>query len=374
MIPPAAAAEFLARHGWADAQILPLAGDASFRRYFRVRHGSRRAVLMDAPPPHEDPRPFVKVANWLEEIGLVAPRVLAADLDQGLLLLDDLGDRRMREAVDAEPEAERELYETAAEVLVAYGPEDERHVQVARRREAERAVEGEVPRGRGQEAGAADHLGHALRGVVQPPMPGLPPHGIDEWLAELRLFPEWYVPAVGLEPVNVESWDAAWRELLEPVARDGLGPVTVLRDYHAENVMLIDGRGGVERFGLLDFQDALAGHPAYDLVSVLEDARRDVPAELERAMIDRYKASAKADERFEPAYWALAAQRNTRILGVFCRLWKRDGKERYKQFQPRMWGLLERDLAQPALRPVRDWFDAHVAPAFRAAAWEGELA
>ncbi len=330
MIPPAAAAEFLARHGWADAQILPLAGDASFRRYFRVRHGSRRAVLMDAPPPHEDPRPFVKVANWLEEIGLVAPRVLAADLDQGLLLLDDLGDRRMREAVDAEPEAERELYETAVDVLV-----------------------------------------HLHR---QPPMPGLPPHGLDEWLAELRLFPEWYVPAVGLEPVNVESWDAAWRELLEPVARDGLGPVTVLRDYHAENVMLIDGRGGVERFGLLDFQDALAGHPAYDLVSVLEDARRDVPAELERAMIDRYKASAKADERFEPAYWALAAQRNTRILGVFCRLWKRDGKERYKQFQPRMWGLLERDLAQPALRPVRDWFDAHVAPAFRAAAWEGELA
>lgn len=330
MIPPAAAAEFLARHGWADAQILPLAGDASFRRYFRVRHGSRRAVLMDAPPPHEDPRPFVRVANWLEEIGLVAPRVLAADLEQGLLLLDDLGDRRMREAVDAEPEAERELYETAVDVLV-----------------------------------------HLHR---QPPMPGLPPHGIDEWLAELRLFPEWYVPAVGLEPVNVESWDAAWRELLEPVARDGLGPVTVLRDYHAENVMLIDGRGGVERFGLLDFQDALAGHPAYDLVSVLEDARRDVPAELERAMIDRYKASAKADERFEPAYWALAAQRNTRILGVFCRLWKRDGKERYKQFQPRMWGLLERDLAQPGLRPVRDWFDAHIAPAFRAAAWEGDFA
>lgn len=330
MIPPAAAAEFLARHGWADAQILPLAGDASFRRYFRVRHGSRRAVLMDAPPPHEDPRPFVRVANWLEEIGLVAPRVLAADLEQGLLLLDDLGDRRMREAVDAEPEAERELYETAVDVLV-----------------------------------------HLHR---QPPMPGLPPHGIDEWLAELRLFPEWYVPAVGLEPVNVESWDAAWRELLEPVARDGLGPVTVLRDYHAENVMLIDGRGGVERFGLLDFQDALAGHPAYDLVSVLEDARRDVPAELERAMIDRYKASAKADERFEPAYWALAAQRNTRILGVFCRLWKRDGKERYKQFQPRMWGLLERDLAQPGLEPVREWFDANIPSASRAAAWEGELA
>ena len=125
--------------------------------------------------------------------------------------------------------------------------------------------------------------------IDQPPMAGLPPHGLDEWLTELRLFPDWYVPAVGLDPIDVEGWDAAWREVLEPVADDGLGPVTVLRDYHAENVMLLDGRGGIGRFGLLDFQDALAGHPAYDLVSVLEDARRDVPPELEREMIDRYR-------------------------------------------------------------------------------------
>ena len=134
--------------------------------------------------------------------------------------------------------------------------------------------------------------------------------------------------------------------------------------------MLLDGRGGIERFGLLDFQDALAGHPAYDLVSVLEDARRDVPAELERAMIDRYRERSAAAEAFEPAYWALAAQRNTRILGVFCRLWKRDGKERYKQFQPRMWGLLERDLAQPGVEPVRKWFDANIPASHRAAAWQ----
>jgi aminoglycoside/choline kinase family phosphotransferase len=134
--------------------------------------------------------------------------------------------------------------------------------------------------------------------------------------------------------------------------------------------MLLDGRGGIERFGLLDFQDALAGHPAYDLVSVLEDARRDVPPELEREMIDRYKAASSADDRFEPAYWALAAQRNTRILGVFCRLWKRDSKPHYRQFQPRMWGLLERDLAIPGLEPVRDWFDAHVPTEFRSPAWQ----
>ena len=135
--------------------------------------------------------------------------------------------------------------------------------------------------------------------------------------------------------------------MLEPVANDGLGPVTVLRDYHAENIMLVGGREGVAHFGLLDFQDALAGHPAYDLASVLEDARRDVSPEIERAMIERYVAATGRGDAFERAYWALAAQRNTRILGVFTRLWKRDGKPRYRRFQPRMWGLLERDLAHP---------------------------
>ena len=231
----------------------------------------------------------------------------------------------MRETLDEDPASERGLYETAVDVLV--------HLH--------------------------DH----------PPMEGLPPHGLREWLAELRLFPGWYGPAVGLAPIDVDSWDAAWTEALAPVANDGLSPVTVLRDYHAENVMLLDGRGGIGRFGLLDFQDALAGHPAYDLVSVLEDARRDVPPALEREMIDRYRERTGADERFERAYWALAAQRNTRILGVFCRLWKRDGKERYKQFQPRMWGLLERDLAQPGLEPVRTWFNTNIPAPFRTAAW-----
>ncbi len=325
MIPPETAAEFLASHGWSNAEILPLAGDASFRRYFRILAGERRAVLMDAPPPQEDVRPFVAVAGWLEQIGLVAPKILAADIDRGLLLLDDLGDARMREALDAEPEAERELYETAVDVLV-----------------------------------------HLHR---QPPMDGLPKHGLGEWLTEVQLFPDWYVPAVGLEGFDQAGWDLAWRAVLEPVASDGLAPVTVLRDYHAENVMLVDGRGGIGRFGLLDFQDALAGHPAYDLVSVLEDARRDVPPELERQMIDRYRDCTNADDRFERAYWVLAAQRNTRILGVFCRLWKRDGKDRYKQFQPRMWGLLGRDLEQPGLEPLRQWFDANVPGSARAEAW-----
>ncbi|HEX8412369.1 MAG TPA: phosphotransferase [Sphingomicrobium sp.] len=324
MNPPPHAPAFLEAHGWKGARIEPLAGDASFRRYFRVISDSGQAVLMDAPPPHEDPRPFVNVAQWLSSIGLSPPRILAQDLQQGLLLLDDLGDVRLRETVDSEPHREHDLYALATDVLI--------------------------------------HLhGH-------PPMQGLPQHGIQQWLDELMLFPEWYCPALGIE-VDADAYRQVWREALEQVAADGLGPVTVLRDYHAENVMLVAGKAGVAHFGLLDFQDALVGHPAYDLASVLEDARRDVAPEVERAMLDRYTAAMGEAEAFERAYWLLAAQRNTRILGVFTRLWKRDNKPHYRSFQPRMWGLLERDLARPELASVRAWFDANVPSDKRALAW-----
>jgi aminoglycoside/choline kinase family phosphotransferase len=325
MNPPPHAPEFLASCGWGGAEILPLAGDASFRRSFRVVNGDRTAVLMDAPPPHEDPRPFVAVAEWLIGRGLSAPPILARDLKQGLLLLGDFGNARLRETLDSDPGRERELYALATDVLV-----------------------------------------HLHR---HPPMEALPPHGPEQWLDELKLFTDWYCPAVGAD-VDVGAYEIAWNQVLEPVARDGLGPVTVLRDYHAENIMLVEGRDGVAQFGLLDFQDALAGHPAYDLASVLEDARRDVPAAIERAMIDRYKAATGHGEAFEQAYWALAAQRNTRILGVFTRLWKRDGKPHYRRFQPRMWGLLERDLEQPHLAPVREWFDSNIAPEHRREPWK----
>lgn len=324
MIPPAHADDFLASCGWAGARVQPLAGDASFRRYFRVIDGDRSAVLMDAPPPKEDVRPFVAVAEWLSNVGLSAPQILARDTQRGLLLLENFGDWRLREMLDDDPSRERELYELATDVLV--------------------------------------HL-HS-----HPPMEGLRPHGFDQWLEELALFTQWYCPALGLA-VDEESYRAAWTQVLKPVAEDGLGPVTVLRDYHAENLMLVQGRDGVRHFGLLDFQDALAGHPAYDLASVLEDARRDVPEQIERAMIDRYVAATSYAEAFERAYWVLAAQRNTRILGVFTRLWKRDNKPHYTGFQPRMWGLLERDLERPELEPVRRWFHENVGPEHRAAAW-----
>ena len=324
MTPPAHAHEFLASCGWRGAQIQPLAGDASFRRYFRVVDGERTAVLMDAPPPHEDPRPFIAVAEWLAKVGLSAPDIIARDLEKGLLLLGDFGDWRLREYLDDDPVRERELYEQATDVLI--------------------------------------HLHQ------HEPMPGLRVHGLDQWLDEVDLFIGWYCPAVGID-TDPASYRAAWKQVLEPVASDGLGPVTVLRDYHAENIMLVSERTGVAHFGLLDFQDALAGHPAYDLASVLEDARRDVPPEIERAMIDRYVAATGRGEAFERAYWALAAQRNTRILGVFTRLWKRDNKPHYRRFQPRMWGLLERDLAQPQLEPVKDWFDSNIAEEHRREPW-----
>lgn len=321
MIPPAAAPDFLARAGWGDAALQPLAGDASFRRYFRAVAPGRRAVLMDAPPPHEDPRPFVHVAEYLYGIGLRAPAILARDLDAGLLLIEDFGDRRMREAVDADLSSEAKVYRGVVDVLI----ELHKH---------------------------------------QPP--ALERHGLDRWLGEVALFTEWYCPHLGLS-VDAAGFEAAWRAVLEPIdATDNW--VTELRDYHAENVMLTDDVG-VGRFGLLDFQDAMIGHPAYDLVSMLEDARRDVSPTVERNMLAYYMAETGREADFETAYWALGAQRNTRIIGLFVRLWKRDDKPWYRAFQPRMWGLLERDLAHPALAPVRDWFDANVPAEARAAAW-----
>ena len=325
MIPPAGASAFLAAAGWGDARVDPLAGDASFRRYFRVVEDRRTAVLMDAPPPHEDPRPFIHVAEYLTGLGLCAPAILHRDLDQGLLLIQDFGGNRMREYVDEHIDQELPIYRGVVDVLIEL------------------------------------HQHH--------PAAALTPHGLDQWLDEVELFTQWYCPAVGIT-VDHDSFAAAWRTVLGPVEDQGQ-TVTELRDFHAENIMLIDGQAGLSRFGLLDFQDARVGHPAYDLVSMLQDARRDVTPSVERELLKYYSAQTERGEAFERAYWALAAQRNTRILGVFTRLWKRDDKPHYTSFQPRMWGLLERDLAQPGLEPLRDWFDFNVPPEARTAPWQG---
>jgi N-acetylmuramate 1-kinase len=325
MTPPMAAHEFLTFAGWDGAQILPLAGDASFRRYFRVVNGTRLAVLMDAPPPHEDPRPFIEVAEYLTGIGLSAPHILARDLDHGLLLIDDFGSDRMREAVDADMASEVAVYQGVVDVLI----ELHRHA----------------------------------------PPSTLKSQSVDAFLSEVGLFPEWYCPAVNIN-VDEAGYQAAWHDVLTPVMSSLQTPVTVLRDYHAENIMLIAGNEGTARYGLLDFQDALSGHPAYDLVSMLEDARRDVTPSVERKMLAYYRDQTGRDAAFETAYWVLGAQRNTRIIGLFPRLARRDGKPHYLEFLPRMWGLLERDLAHPALAPVKTWFDANVPTDKRAGFWK----
>ena len=309
LTPPAAAAPFLAAHGWPRATVAPLAGDASFRRYFRVTDGARRAVLMDAPPPHEDPRPFLSVAGWLTERGFAAPAILAADPDAGLVLLEDFGDERMREAADAAADAAMPLYERAVDLLV-----DLRRYPAGPFAPYDRAV----------------------------------------LHREAALFVDWYCPAIGLE-VDAEGWTTAW----DAVLGHGLvpEPITVLRDYHAENLMLVGGS-----LGLLDFQDALAGHPAYDLVSLLQDARRDVEPGVEAAMLARYRAATGEGDALLDAYHVLGAQRNAKILGIFTRLWRRDGKPRYPALCPRVWAYLERDLSQPVLAPVAAWFDDNLPP------------
>jgi N-acetylmuramate 1-kinase len=311
LTPPAGAPAFLAKHGWGGADIRPLAGDASFRRYFRVTLAERRAVLMDAPPPHEDTAPFLSVAGWLAERGFAAPAVHAHDPDAGLVLLEDFGDARMRETVDAAPADGLRYYEAAVDLLV----ELHRH-----------------------------------------PAGPFRAYDASELHREAGLFPEWYCPAVGLD-VDAAAYRAAWDKVLDHALADA--PVTVLRDYHAENLMLVGER---QRLGLLDFQDAAAGHRAYDLVSLLQDARRDVDPGLEQAMLARYMTATGQGDAFLAAYHVLGAQRNAKIIGIFTRLWKRDGKPRYPALCPRVWAYLERDLPEPVLRPVADWFDAHVPP------------
>ncbi|MEP6785394.1 MAG: phosphotransferase [Sphingomonadales bacterium] len=312
MTPPAAAPDFLTRAGWPDARIEPLAGDASFRRYFRVFAGDRCAVLMDAPPPYEDPRPFIAIARHLTDAGFAAPSILAEDLSAGLVLLEDFGDARMREMVDAGEVDETATYAATVALLA----ELHRH-----------------------------------------PAASVPPYSRQELHREAGLLVEWYCPAVGLN-VDEDSYRAVWDMAFDRI--DEVTPVTVLRDYHAENIMLRAGLTGHARLGLLDFQDALAGHPAYDLVSMLQDARRDVPEQVETEMLVEYQRLAAPGSGFLDSYAILGAQRNAKIVGIFTRLWKRDGKPRYLDFLPRVWGYLERDLAHPALAEVSDWFDANI--------------
>ncbi|MDY7098845.1 MAG: phosphotransferase [Pseudomonadota bacterium] len=307
--------DFVASAGWSDAAIEVIPGDASFRRYFRLRReNGEPAMLMHAPPPHEDPVPFLDVAQWLHDQNMRAPIIYASDADKGWVLLEDFGNDRMRDWLDAHPDSEEAAY-----------------------------------------AGAID----ALVDLHQRPAGPFAHYDWPVYEREVALFTQWYCPSQGLK-VDEAGYISAWKEALAPLASDAKKQVTVLRDYHAENIMLLGDPNDHAPQGLIDFQDALVGHPAYDLVSLLQDARRDVSPQLEAAMLERYVAQADTDDDFVADYARLGAQRNAKIVGIFSRLNQRDGKPRYLSMIPRVWEAMERDFAHPALAPVASWFDANI--------------
>ncbi len=304
--------DFLADSAWADAQVAPLAGDASARRYFRLKEkqlGS--AVVMDAADG--DVGPFVEMTDRLRGWGLSAPEILAADPVAGFLLLEDLGDAQFARVAPQDPDIEHQLYACATDLLA--------------------------------------HL-HGLPRTAD----GLPPYDQATTLRESRLAVEWYHPAATGETIKAQASDT-FDTLIDTACAVVQGPVVcVLRDYHAENLIWLPDRDGLARCGLLDYQDALAGHPAYDLVSLLEDARRDTSDVLRQTMIARYLTARGADPvAFRAAYATFGAQRNLKILGLFTRLWLRDGKPQYLDLLPRVWDHLQRDLRAPHLTDLRNW-------------------
>jgi aminoglycoside/choline kinase family phosphotransferase len=320
---------FLARAGW-PATRATLAGDASFRRYDRVTRDGRTAVLMDAPPPMENVRPFLAVDRHLRRLGFSAPEVLAEDVDAGLLLLEDLGDdtftRLLARGVD-----ETALYALATDVLIA----------LHRRPPAEA-----IP-------------------------PGLPPYDDRRLQDEAALLTDWFMPAVFGRPTPAATaqefrylWSIALRH-----AR-AVPETLVLRDFHVDNLIRIQGRDGVAACGLLDFQDAVKGPVAYDLVSLLEDARRDIAPAVGAAMRARYLAAFPALDPavLDRAMAVLGAQRHAKVIGIFTRLCVRDSKPSYLVHVPRVWRLLEAACArEPVLAPLSAWLDAHIPSALRAA-------
>lgn len=326
---------FLEGAGWGAARRELLAADASFRRYDRLSGPEGRAVLMDAPPEHEKPEAFLRIARLLGGLGLSAPRVLAADAEQGFLLLEDLGDETFSRAL-AEGCDERRLYRLAIDALVT--------LQQAWRPELGAGID------RYEEAA---------------------------YLSEAELLVDWYLPAVSGRPATAAAkaeYREAWRAVL-PLA-GGLPEILVLRDYHVDNLMLLEGRQGAAACGLLDFQDALIGSPAYDLVSLLRDARRDVDQTIADELLAHYRAALPQLDgaALERAYWVLGAQRSSKIIGIFTRLSRRDGKQRYLAHLPRLWRWLEEELSHPELAPVAAWFDRHLPAELRRALDPGRAA
>ena len=351
---------FLAASGWGAATRVPLPGDASTRRYVRLAMNGRRAMLMDQPQSAETPPApanatpeerralgynalarlaggdvgrFVAVSKYLRLAGLSAPDILAADPKLGFAIIEDLGDDLYADVLDRGAN-DFELYAAAADVLA--------HLH-------ERAAPAAMPN-------------------------GVPLHPYDETaqIAEIDLVTEWFFPmALGraAREDEVAEHRALWRKALAQTRK--AAPVFIHRDYHAQNLLWLPERAGVARVGLIDFQDAVAGSRAQDLMHLVEDARRDVSPELAEATKAHYlrtmsEAGLTLDaDTFGAEMATIAAQRNARIVGVFSRLYKRDGKARYLSYLPRVWGYLNGDLEHPALAPLKAWYDRTIPRAKR---------
>ena len=352
--------DFLHRAGWGNAEIAPLPGDASTRHYARLHQNGQRAMLMDQPqaaemavaPPDADEstrralgynavarlagadcRRFTAVAEYLRARGLGAPAIHAADHSHGWLVLEDFGETLFT-AVLMQGVSEEELYKAAVEVLAKLHQEP-----------------------------APELLA-----------PGLPLFAYDDvaLIAETDLMLEWFLPlALGRKATEAEYRDhrALWRAALNAIADSE--PVFVHRDYHAQNLMWLPQRSGLARIGLIDFQDAVAGRRAYDLISLVEDARRDVSPELAEIATTHYLDAMRAqgtpldETHFRGEMAVMAAQRNAKIVGIFARLYVRDGKRRYLSYLPRVWAYLERDLSHPLLADLRAWYDRVIPQARR---------
>ncbi|HJM93553.1 MAG: phosphotransferase [Alphaproteobacteria bacterium] len=318
MVDPDGAAIFLRRQGWHGAGRMPLAGDASTRRYERLIQGDRCALLAFVPPgeSHDD---FIKIAGLLHAVGLSAPKIMADDPNQGLLLVEDFGDGTYSALLDGGVAA-LPLYELATDALI-----------------------------------------HLHRNFTAPPAADLPVFNQELFLQQTMLFCETYLPSVlgAVDETIKDDFRAAWEM---PLAQASQVPQSLLlRDFHAGNLFRLPDRPGARACGLIDFQDAGTGPVSYDLVSLLQDARRDVGGEVTAACLPRYRAGfPKTDGvAFETSYAVLAAQRHVRVIAVFARL-AAQGRPEYLEYLPRLWRLLNEALTHPALAGVAAWFGAHV--------------
>ncbi|MCX8156366.1 MAG: phosphotransferase [Verrucomicrobiae bacterium] len=308
-----AAREFLAGTEWRGAVIEPVAGDASARRYWRLARGRHTAILMDASAVAACLPPYVQVAGHLRRLGFSAPEVLAVDYERGCAVVEDFGDMPFARWLEEGQEEER-AYTLATEVLIAL---------------------------------------HQRADAI---LPGWRAYDPAQMLADIELYLDWVAPALP-ETVRVE-FRQRWMRVL-PLAHQ-VPASLLLRDYHVANLMWLPQRPGIQQAGLIDFQDAYQGPVTYDLVSLLEDARRDVPPGLREKMLARYLAAFRApnQDNFRASLAILAAQRHTRVLAIFARLAAREGKPEYqRRHAPRVRRLLRQALAHPVLAPVAAWFE-----------------